>query len=110
MAARSAALQEQGFHERAQLAIRWQSIPWDLFPEEGIFGHTKDWLSSADAACFATTDTEDLLLIDNSWFGWPDPPRFGLVSRPRGEKNGQWQRWGHFPDLPRAWEAPIRED
>jgi len=99
--------QERGFHKRAQMAIQWQAIPWKSFPSAGIFGHQRDWLSSVDAAFFATAGEEDLLLIDNTWSGWPDPPRWGLASRPSGQNDFPWQRWGHFPDLPPAWNIPA---
>ena len=104
MDAHAADKQEQGFHRRSQMPIDWQSIPWKAFPTEGIFGHSKEWLSDVDAAFFATFEGEDLLLIDNTWFGWPDPPRWGLASRPHGHANMQWERWGYFPELPPAWQ------
>ena len=103
----AAEAQELGFHKRAQMPIGWEPIPWKSFPEQGIFGHAKDWLSSVDAAYFASFGGEDLLLIDNTWFGWPDPPRWGLASRPCGRHDRQWDRWGHFPDLPAAWHVPT---
>lgn len=96
--------QELGFHRRAQMAIKWNAIP-----EHGVFGHVKDWLLSVDAAFYATTDEEDLLLIDNTWFGWPDPPRWGLASRPLGQHQTAWQSWGHFPAFPTAWDVPTTQ-
>lgn len=99
--------QERGFHLRAQMPIKWQAIPWHSFPGSGVIGHDKDWLSSVDAAFYATTNDEDLLLIDNTWSGWPDPPRWGLASRPCGQHQAAWVRWGHFADLPSAWDVPT---
>jgi hypothetical protein len=107
MRASKANEQERGFHALAQLPIQWIPIPWKTFPDDGIFGHGKDWLSSVDAAFYATFDDEDLLLIDNTWSGWPDPPRWGLASRPHGQNDLEWNRWGHFPDLPVAWSVPA---
>lgn len=99
--------QERGFHKRAQMPIQWQPIPWKTFPDERIFSHTKDWLSSVDAAYYASLGNEDFLLIDNTWSGWPDPPRWGLASRPSDQNDLQWDRWGHFPELPPAWHVPA---
>ncbi|MET0310082.1 MAG: hypothetical protein ABW023_15355 [Sphingomonas sp.] len=99
--------QEQGFHERAQLPIHWQPIPWKAFPSDGVFGLRKEPLMSLDAAYFASLGAEDLLLIDNTWFDWPDPPRWGLVSRLQGRSDLPWDHWGHFPDLPSAWIVPV---
>jgi hypothetical protein len=51
-------------------------------------------------------DGEDLLLIRNIWFGFPDPPEWGLASRPTGMSDADWKHWGHFPDIPEAWVLP----
>ena len=99
--------QELGFRERARLPIQWQPIPWQPFPSGGIFGLQKERLMSLDAAYFATMGTEDLLLVDNSWFGWPDPPRWGLISRLRDRNDLPWGHWGHFSDLPADWIVPT---
>jgi len=98
--------QEQGFHERTLKNIVWQNIDWNNFPEAGIFGRFTPWLQERDVSYFATHDDEQLLLIDNIWNGWPDPPRWGLVSQPIGVEDAPWQHWGHFPDLPKAWRLP----
>jgi len=98
--------QERGFHERASKLITWTAIPFKNFPDSGLFNEPKDWLMKIDAAHYATCDGEDLLLIDNTWFGWPDPPRWGLVSRLSGKNDLQWTHWGHFSNLPLQWQVP----
>ncbi|WP_109353971.1 hypothetical protein [Sphingorhabdus sp. EL138] len=100
--------QEEGFHERALKQIAWQKIRWEDLPEGGIFGHQKDWLQSKDISHFTTLNGEDLFLIDNTWFGFPDPPRWGLVSRLPVQNELPWQHWGHFPDLPTAWQLEVQ--
>ncbi|MDB5705843.1 MAG: hypothetical protein JWN66_2959 [Sphingomonas bacterium] len=110
MGRKAADEQERGFHERAIKPVAWQPIPWRSFPTEGLFGHDKDWFLSADVAFFASVDGEDLLLIQNLWFGWPDPPEWGLVSRPTSGSDVNWRHWGHFPEPPAAWEVPIATD
>jgi len=98
--------QERGFHQRAQMFIGWAVIPWRDFPPEGLFGHEKDRLASSDVAYFASIDAEDFFLVDNTWHGFPDPPRWGLISC----RDGQWKHWGHFPKLPSAWDVPDHHD
>ncbi len=107
MGQKAADEQELGFHERALKSIRWRAIPWDDFPTGGIFDRDKDWFASVDAAFFASIDGEDLILIQNIWFGFPDPPEWGLASRPGGQSAATWARWGHFPYLPEAWALPA---
>ncbi|HSX54104.1 MAG TPA: hypothetical protein VLG14_02295 [Sphingomonas sp.] len=106
---RKADSQEAGFHARALKAIPWRRIDWADFPAEGVFGHNRDWLSSRDVEFVASYDGEDLLLIHNIWFGWPDPPEWGLASRV-ADDTGDWTHWGHFPDLPHAWVMPAASE
>lgn len=96
--------QEKGFHQRALKCIEWTRIDWDAVPSSGIFGQDEDWLRSRDISWYANHEGEQLFLIDNTWFEFPDPPRWGLVSRPVGKPDAQWKHWGHFPDLPKAWK------
>lgn len=105
MADEAADAQERGFHERALKPIQWRLVPWQAFPPEGIFGHDRRWFASLDVECVATFDGEDLLLIRNVWCGWPDPPEWGLQSRPSGG-DLEWQRWGHVPHPPSTWILP----
>lgn len=102
-----ASAQEKAFHERALKPIVWRKIDWEQLPEGGIFGLDREQLQSGNAAWFAVHDREELLLVDNDWFGFPDPPRWGLVSRAAGQADAKWQHWGHFPELPEAWVLGI---
>ena len=98
--------QERGFRQRALKPLLWKKIHWDQFPEAGIFGQHRSWLQGKDIERFATIDGEDLFVIDNTWFGFPDPPRWGLVSRPIDQAESAWQHWKHFPVLPESWQLP----
>jgi hypothetical protein len=95
--------QEREFHQRACNIIHWRPVPIHDFPVDGLLGHDRRWFAANDIAFVATADGEDLVLTDNTWFGFPDPPRWGLASRPAGRHDLPWRSWGHFPDLPRAW-------
>jgi hypothetical protein len=99
--------QEIGFHARALKPILWIPAPWKSFPKSGIFGHERDWFVSNDIAFYSTFDDEDLILIRNTWHSFPDPPEWGLASRPEGKAGTVWAMWGHFPELPRAWQVPV---
>ena len=98
--------QEMGFHERALKALIWTRVDWKNFPAQGIFGKDREWFSGHDVAYVTTFGDEDLILIRNTWFGFPDPPEWGLASRPAGNRESRWKRWGHFSDLPAAWRVP----
>lgn len=101
--------QELGFHARATKSIEWALVPYRVFPEGGIFEHDRAWFSEHDIECYATLDGEDLILIRNLWHGFPDPPEWGLASRPSGRSDIKWREWGYVPDLPKAWIVPVRD-
>ncbi|QDT72020.1 hypothetical protein I41_11850 [Lacipirellula limnantheis] len=98
--------QEKGFHQRALKPLVWTKVDWNEFPEDGIFGRDRDWFVDNDISYATTFDDEDLILIQNTYFGFPDPPEWGLASRPTGNAEARWEWWGLFPDLPAAWVVP----
>jgi hypothetical protein len=98
--------QERGFHQRALKQLVWSKVSMSSFPAKGIYGRDKEWFSRNDDAYVATFDDEEMILIRNTWSGFPDPPEWGLASRPIGDVDAQWQMWGHFPSLPAAWSVP----
>lgn len=100
--------QELGFFQRAQKPIVWNAVPFQTFPDEGIFGYDKQWFASRDIAYWATYDGEDLVLVSLPWHGFPDPPEWGLHSRPIGSRGVDWSPWGHVPHLPAGWVVPRR--
>ena len=103
----AAELQESGFQERAKWPISWVRLPrWDEFPTEGILGRDREFFLSIDAVCYASCEGEDLLLMQNAWFGWPDPPEWGLVSKVAQPSGTKWRPWGYFPRCPRRWKVP----
>ena len=95
--------QEMGFHQRAMKPLVWTKVDWSNFPDEGIFGKSRDYLLERDVAYVTTFDGEDLVLTQGLWHGFPDPPEWGLLSRVAGEESAKWEHWGHFPVLPVAW-------
>ncbi|HEY4199302.1 MAG TPA: hypothetical protein VGM83_01960 [Devosiaceae bacterium] len=105
LAGPAADAQEAGFHQRALKVITWTKTPWQEFPAEGIFGHDRDWFVSNDIRFYATANGEDLILIQLVWHGFPDPPEWGLWSRPAGEA-APWKPWGHVCELPDPWVVP----
>ncbi|MDP1736183.1 MAG: hypothetical protein Q8L23_01950 [Caulobacter sp.] len=102
--------QEREFHLRAGKAILWSPVPLRAFPSGGLLGQDRSWFVANDVAFVATVDGEDLVLIDNTWFGFPDPPRWGLATRPADRFDLPWRSWGHFPDLPQAWSTQANID
>jgi hypothetical protein len=97
--------QERGFYQRALKPLVWTKVDWKNFPESGIFGRDRHWFVSHDIEYVTTFDGEDLILIRNTWFGFPDPPEWGLASRLAGNAEASWRMWGRFPDLTAAWQV-----
>lgn len=102
----AAGLQRQGFEARAGVLVDWQRIAYDDLLPAGLFGLTRDELISADAVCHATLQGEHWLLIQLVWHGFPDPPEWGLWTRPQDAADVPWQPWGFFDPAPPAWRLP----
>ncbi|HEX2837383.1 MAG TPA: hypothetical protein VHN77_04560 [Phycisphaerales bacterium] len=101
-----AGAQSQGFLVRAGKPLVWMKVDLQQFPADGIFGQGRDWFVRHDIAYVTTFEDEDFVLIQNTWFGFPDPPEWGLASRPTGNSDAKWSMWGHFPHVPKAWSLP----
>ena len=82
----------------------WTKFDPMNFPEQGIFGKTKEWFTDHDIAYVTSFDGEDLILMQGMYHGFPDPPEWGLASRAAGQHGTAWEHWGHFAVLPVAWK------
>ena len=89
--------------------LRVLAVLGDL-PAEGLFGLTADQLRSAEAVCHATVQDEHWVLTQLLWHGFPDPPEWGLWTRPRNASGQPWTSWGQFAHLPPAWRLPPGVD
>jgi hypothetical protein len=110
MEVNAAEKQKQGFLKRAARAIRWHPVLWESFPAEGIFGKNKTWFQSHDVAYVASLEAEHLILTQHVYQGFPDPPEWGLASRSNTRSYDDWSHWGHFPQIPEAWELPNKRE
>lgn len=100
-----ALLQRIGFRKRARLTINWSMVSYPEYVGKQLFGLTYQQLTDLEVACFATVNGEELLLLQAIWFGWPDPPEWGLIGRIADET--QWQDWGRFSEVPVNWTLPV---
>ncbi|MGC4003285.1 MAG: hypothetical protein QM811_09180 [Pirellulales bacterium] len=98
--------QKTGFQQRAMKPLVWLKVDLNDFPNNGILGYDRDWFSGNEVEFVTTYDHEDLILIQHAWFGFPDPPEWGLASRPAANIEARWEMWGHFPQLPSGWSFP----
>ena len=98
--------QASGFLARADASIVWTRIPYGDFPDTGIFGKGREWLSENEIFYYAEHSGEELFLIQNTWCGFPDPLEWGLVSRVPIQADTKWKSWGFFSDLPSKWVMP----
>jgi hypothetical protein len=94
---------KKGFLERAKLALEF-SPGTNEWPPEDAFAGDFDFARRTGTGFVAETDDEKFFLIHRDWFGWPDPPEWGLVSQSKSD--GSWNRWGSFDDLPASWNVP----
>lgn len=93
-----------GFSERASWSLDWRRAGADDWPPSHALGQDYDWARKTGTGFIANFDDETLYLIDRDWFGWPDPPQWGLASYDRVPH--KWRLWGNFDDAPPAWKLP----
>ncbi len=95
---------KRGFRERAKWPLIWQHAEAENWPAMQALGDDHDWARKTGAGFVAEQGKERLFLIDRDWFGWPDPPQWGLASVDTVTET--WNLWGNFSDLPAAWTVP----
>ena len=98
--------QELGFHRWATTQLSWTKVDPHDFPTKGLFGYDRQWFSENDISFIATYGETQLVLIDRVWFGFPDPPRWGLASRVGRKSQERWVMWGSFSEIPKNWQIP----
>ncbi len=94
---------KKGFNQRAQFPLNFSPATSEWPPEHAL-ADDFDFARRTGTGFMAETDDEKFFLIHRDWFGWPDPPEWGLVSQSKA--NGGWQRWGSFNELPAIWTVP----
>jgi hypothetical protein len=98
--------QWNGFRVRSKKKIVWTKVDFRLGNELNVFGFDSDFLISNDVSYFSSKNDENYLLVENTWFGWPDPPKYGLISSINNTNKSKWKYWGHFDELPSNWAVP----
>jgi hypothetical protein len=102
-----AGAQRAGYDRRAAWPILWAPVPFRAWPDQGLFGESRDWFIANEVDYHARHEGEELILIKRAWAGWPDPPQYGLASRVAG---GAFVHWGSFDFPPAAWRFPEETD
>lgn len=95
---------KKGYRERASWPLTWRRAGLTDWPAISALGDDHDWARKTGTGFVAEFGNETLFLIDRDWFGWPDPPQWGLASFDAAK--GEWNLWGNFSDLPHAWTVP----
>ena len=83
----------------AKIPVEWTAV-------KGVepFNLPKGAISNLDISHFATHHDKNFILMDNIWFGFPDPPRW-RVAQNTPSKNLRWEECGYFSDIPEAWSG-----
>ena len=84
-------------------SLKWEKVsPSDLME----LGLSQKQINEAEVELISHGQGEVLLLINRLWFGFPDPPQFGLISKKSNNPDATWLRWGSFWDPPDVWTLP----
>jgi len=84
------------FLDLAEKEINWDRSSATGLPLAGVKG-------SPDYA--AQVDEHILLMGENIWLGFPDPPQFTIVRCHPGSR--KTQQLGHFDNWPEKWNRPL---
>ena len=86
----------------------WPTTTWrpaatkDWPPTELVEGDL-DWMRKTGTGYVSEFDGKKWFLFDRDWFGWPDPPEWGLASYQASEG---WRFFDDFDVLPEGWTVP----
>ncbi|WP_434405745.1 hypothetical protein [Sphingobium sp. DN12] len=97
---------KSGYRERIAWPLEWRPAAENDWPPMSELGDDHDWARKMGTGFVAEFGNEILYLIDRDWFGWPDPPQWGLASFDRTSET--WRLWGNFSDLPINWTVPVQ--
>lgn len=98
--------QERAFQSWALTKLEWVEVTVREFSAAGIFGSDRDWFVRNDVRYITHSGNAQLVLIDRTYSGFPDPPRWGLAARQQSAGPVDWDMLGSFPDIPQAWNVP----
>ena len=92
-----------GFQERMAKPIIWTSVRSD---DPLSFKIDRQRLKELEVEFCAAHDGEEMLLMQLTWHGFPDPPEWRLATRLIGTET--WVSWGYFAEIPSKWQLPDR--
>ena len=80
------------------------NMNWTAVKSQQPFNLPENSIVELDISHFASHDGANYILMDNVWFGWPDPPRWRAAQNV--PKIGlTWEECGYFTDIPKAWSG-----
>lgn len=97
---------------RAKTPQHWPDVEWrpaceeDWPPTEKLTGDL-DWVRRTGTGWSAEFYEKRWFLFDRDWFGWPDPPEWGLASFNTREG---WRFYDDFDVFPSSWIVPKVQD
>ena len=80
--------------------VEWRSADEADWPPVERLTEDLDWMRRTGTGWSAEFDEKRWFLFDRDWFGWPDPPEWGLASFNTREG---WRFYNDFDVLPLNW-------
>jgi hypothetical protein len=85
-------------------ATTWRPATIEDWPPSDLLQGDLDWMRKTGTGYVSEFHGKRWFLFDRDWFGWPDPPEWGLASY---EAAGEgWQFFDDFDVLPKNWIVP----
>jgi hypothetical protein len=84
-------------------AVSWRPATTEDWPPTKLLQGDLDWMRRTGTGYVSEFDGKRWFLFDRDWFGWPDPPEWGLASY---EPSRGWRFFDDFDVLPENWIVP----
>ena len=84
-------------------AVTWRPALTEDWPPTELVQNDLDWMRKTGTGYVSEFNGKRWFLFDRDWFGWPDPPEWGLASH---EAEEGWRFFDDFDLLPENWVVP----
>ena len=84
-------------------AATWRPAATEDWPQTDLLEGDLDWMRKVGTGYVSEFNGKMWFLFHRDWFGWPDPPEWGLASY---KANEGWRFFDDFDVLPGNWTVP----
>lgn len=100
--------QKANFLNCVRKSLIWQKFSFKKFERTGLWGKEASDFRQFDLEYISEDGNRKFMLMENVWFGFPDPPEWRLAFSDKSDLS-EWQECGYFYNMPESWSFPEGE-